>query len=133
MILWALWGLEAKLHGEFHVWALIPFPVGPISPAASGQAPPGPVHPLPGSVYSRPRPARPCLALAWRRLIPACIWPWPGAASTRRRPGQSPAAASEVPPPVDRRVYNLVRERERSSMRIGCGSRRRKLRETGAC
>ena len=64
MILWALWGLHVELHGEFHVWALIPFPVGPISPAASGQAPPGPVHPLPGSVYSRPRLARPCLAVA---------------------------------------------------------------------
>ena len=57
-------GLQAELHDKFHVWAMIPFPVGPISPAASGQAPPGPVHPLPGSVYSRPRPARPCLAVA---------------------------------------------------------------------
>ena len=71
MIRWALWGLQAELHDKFHVWALIPFPVGPISPATSGQAPPGPVHPppgpvhpLPGFVYSQPRPARPCLAVA---------------------------------------------------------------------
>ena len=64
MIRWALWGLQAELHDKFHVWALIPFPVGPISP--------------PRAARRRLALSIRCLALSIRgRDRPAFAWPWP--------------------------------------------------------
>ena len=54
---WSSWGPQVELHGEFHVWALIP------SPAASGQGPS--IRRLVLSIRGpRPRPAYPWLAVA---------------------------------------------------------------------
>ena len=101
MILWALWGLQAELHDKFHVWALIPFPVGPISPAASGQAPPGPsIRCLALSIRSRDRPAlawpwpqppnpRLYLAVARRRLYSSSPRPVPSCGQRGAAPGRS--------------------------------------------